>query len=160
MLFRLSTIADWPNASWKSISLQKQTPHITKKYVLWQYRNRTLKCLLNGKRGVLILLQKSRFSNVLLRANLATDKIDVVVCATRRVAQYLEGTTRNGTNTILRVDAVLPQKVSRQVWKSPLGNGLSNLALPIRQKKIARNPSGNISISIITKGKTWQCYWP
>lgn len=68
-----------------------------------------------AERGVLILLQKSRFSNVLLRANLATDKIDVVVCATRRVAQYLEGTTRNGTNTILRVDAVLPQKVSRQV---------------------------------------------
>lgn len=65
-----------------------------------------------AERGVLILLQKSRFSNVLLRANLATDKIDVVVCATRRVAKYLEGTTRNGTNTILRVDAVLPQKAS------------------------------------------------
>lgn len=90
-----------------------------------------------AERGVLILLQKSRFSNVLLRANLATDKIDVVVCATRRVAQYFEGTIVMG---LIQFSVLMPcyhkrHLVSRQVLKSPLGNGLSNLALPIRQKK-------------------------
>lgn len=41
-------------------------------------------------------LEVTCFPNVLLRANFAVDKIDAVVCATKRVAQYLEGTTCNG----------------------------------------------------------------
>lgn len=35
------------------------------------------------------------FHNVLLKANFATDKIGAVFCATRRVALFFEGVTRN-----------------------------------------------------------------
>lgn len=48
----------------------------------------------------------------MLRANLATDEIDAVVCSARCVAQYFVGTTRNETFETVRVDAVLAQQAS------------------------------------------------
>lgn len=43
------------------------------------------------------------FTNVLLRANFATDEIDHVVCAERRVANYLVGATSDGALKTVRV---------------------------------------------------------
>lgn len=43
------------------------------------------------------------FTNVLLRANFATDEIDHVVCAERRVAKYLVGATSDGALKTVRV---------------------------------------------------------
>lgn len=49
-------------------------------------------------------------SYVYLRANLSTDFIDAVDCATRRVAHYFVGTTLNGATKTVSVGAVLAQK--------------------------------------------------
>lgn len=49
-------------------------------------------------------------TNVLLRANFATNEIDTVVCAARRVAKYLVCATRDGAVKTVRVEAVLAQK--------------------------------------------------
>lgn len=50
------------------------------------------------------------FTDVLLRADFATDEIDAVVCAARSVAKYLVRATRGGAFKTVRVGAVFAQK--------------------------------------------------
>lgn len=70
------------------------------------------------------------FPNVLLRANLATDEIDTIVCATRHVVQYFVGTTQLPANKLFVLVMCLHKRhlVFKQVFKPPLGNVLSYLA--------------------------------
>lgn len=51
------------------------------------------------KKGIIVRGNVGRpiSPNALLRANLATDKIDAIVCATRHVAQYFIGHDFIGT---------------------------------------------------------------
>lgn len=56
------------------------------------------------------------------------DSINAVVSATKRVAQYLVGTTRNRAKHA-NVSALFTQKASGQVSKPLSDNGLSNFAL-------------------------------
>lgn len=65
------------------------------------------------------------------QAHFATDEIDEADCATRRLAKYLVGATRDVAFKTVCVGAVLAQKASgiRTCFKTPLGNGFSNIAL-------------------------------
>lgn len=50
------------------------------------------------------------FPQCMLKANLTTDEIDAVVCATRRLANYLVGAPRDGAFKTVRFGTVLAQK--------------------------------------------------
>lgn len=73
------------------------------------------------------------FTDVLLRANFATNETDAAVSQTKHVANYV--TTHDGAVKTVRVGVVLAQKAfgmaSKHVFKPSFGNGSSNLALII-----------------------------
>lgn len=64
----------------------------------------------------------------LIRADIATDEMDAVVCTERRVAKYLASATNDGA---LKLTVLVHRRhlASEHVLKPPFGNGLSNLAL-------------------------------
>lgn len=76
------------------------------------------------ERWLLILQQRfsTRFTNVLLGANFATDEIITVICASRFVAKYVVEAIRDGAFTAVRVGAVLAQIISgiRTCYKTPI----------------------------------------
>lgn len=57
------------------------------------------------------------------QANFATDEIDEAVCATRRLAKYLVGATRDGAFKTVCVGTMLAQKASgiRTCFKTTIG---------------------------------------
>lgn len=71
---------------------------------------------LSGLYGRVMVVDSSAevicFTNVLLRANFATDERDAVVCVTRHVGKYLVGATPDGAFKTVHVGTVLAQKAS------------------------------------------------